>query len=119
MDRNVEVLIGQLVKMMQNGEEVKLSKRAGTIITLAELIEEVGVDAARYSLIRYPVDSPLTLDLDVIVQRTNDNPVYYVQYAHARICSVLAAWKEKDGGDTASLTHADLSPLQSPQAHAA
>jgi arginyl-tRNA synthetase len=89
MDRNVEVLIGQLVKMMQNGEEVKLSKRAGTIITLAELIEEVGVDAARYSLIRYPVDSPLTLDLDVIVQRTNDNPVYYVQYAHARVSSVL------------------------------
>ncbi len=89
MDRNVEVLIGQLVKMMQDGEEVKLSKRAGTIITLAELIEEVGVDAARYSLIRYPVDSPLTLDLDVIVQRTNDNPVYYVQYAHARVSSVL------------------------------
>ena len=89
MDRNVEVLIGQLVKMMQNGEEVKLSKRAGTIITLAELIEEVGVDAARYSLIRYPVDSPLTLDLDVIVQRTNDNPVFYVQYAHARVSSVL------------------------------
>ena len=89
MDRNVEVLIGQLVKMMQNGEEVKLSKRAGTIITLAELIEEVGVDAARYSLIRYPVDSPLTLDLDVIVQRTSDNPVFYVQYAHARVSSVL------------------------------
>jgi len=89
MDRNVEVLIGQLVKMMKNGEEVRLSKRAGTIITLEDLIDEVGVDAARYSLIRYPVDSPLTLDLDLLVKRTNDNPVFYVQYAHARIASVL------------------------------
>ncbi|MGI9197443.1 MAG: arginine--tRNA ligase [Candidatus Nanopelagicales bacterium] len=89
MDRNVEVLIGQMVKMLKNGEEVKLSKRAGTIITLEELVEEVGVDAARYSLIRYPADSPLTLDLDLLVQRTSDNPVFYVQYAHARIASVL------------------------------
>ena len=89
MDYNVEVLIGQLVKMMKNGEEVRLSKRAGTIITLEDLVEEVGVDAARYSLIRYPVDSPLTLDLDLLVKRTNDNPVFYVQYAHARIASVL------------------------------
>ncbi len=89
MDHNVEVLIGQLVKMMKNGEEVRLSKRAGTLITLEDLIDEVGVDAARYSLIRYPVDSPLTLDLDLLVKRTNDNPVFYVQYAHARIASVL------------------------------
>ncbi|MFM8352219.1 MAG: arginine--tRNA ligase [Actinomycetales bacterium] len=85
----VEVLIGQLVKITRGAEEVKLSKRAGTIVTLEELVEEVGVDAARYSLIRYPVDSPLTLDLDEITRRTNDNPVYYVQYAHARIASVL------------------------------
>lgn len=88
-DANIEVLIGQLVKMMKGGEEVRLSKRAGNIITLEDLVEEVGVDAARYSLIRYPVDSPLTLDLDLLVQRTNDNPVYYVQYAHARIASVI------------------------------
>jgi arginyl-tRNA synthetase len=88
-DLNIEVLIGQLVKMYKGGEEVRLSKRAGNIITLEDLVEEVGVDAARYSLIRYPVDSPLTLDLDLLVSRTNDNPVYYVQYAHARICSVL------------------------------
>lgn len=85
----VEVLIGQLVKITKGGEEVKLSKRAGTIVTLEDLVEEVGVDAARYSLIRYPVDSPLTLDLEEITKRTNDNPVYYVQYAHARIASVL------------------------------
>ncbi|MBU6245628.1 MAG: arginine--tRNA ligase [Actinomycetales bacterium] len=85
----VEVLIGQMVKITRGGQEVKLSKRAGTIVTLEELVDEVGVDAARYSLIRYPVDSPLTLDLEVISQRTNDNPVFYVQYAHARISSVL------------------------------
>lgn len=89
MDVSVEVLIGQLVKMVRDGEEVKLSKRAGTLVTLEDLVEEVGVDAARYSLIRYPVDSPLTLDLDLLVQRTNDNPVFYVQYAHARVSSVL------------------------------
>jgi arginyl-tRNA synthetase len=89
MDFNIEVLIGQLVKMTKGGAEVRLSKRAGNIITLEDLVEEVGVDAARYSLIRYPADSPLTLDLDLLVQRTNDNPVFYVQYAHARISSVL------------------------------
>ena len=88
-DLNIEVLIGQMVKMMKGGEEVRLSKRAGNIITLEDLVDEVGVDAARYSLIRYPVDSPLTLDLDLLIQRTNDNPVYYVQYAHARIASVI------------------------------
>ena len=85
----IEVLIGQLVKIVRAGKEVRLSKRAGQIVTLDDLVEEVGVDAARYSLIRYPADSPLTLDLDVLVKRTNDNPVFYVQYAHARISSVL------------------------------
>jgi arginyl-tRNA synthetase len=75
--------------MVKAGEEVRLSKRAGNMITLEDLVDEVGVDAARYSLIRYPVDSPLTLDLDLLVQRSNDNPVFYVQYAHARISSVL------------------------------
>lgn len=89
MDVNVEVLIGQMVKMLREGVEVKLSKRAGTIVTLEDLVDEVGVDAARYSLIRYPVESPLVLDLDLLVKRTNDNPVFYVQYAHARIASVL------------------------------
>jgi arginyl-tRNA synthetase len=88
-DFNIEILIGQLVKMMKAGQEVRLSKRAGNIITLEDLVDEVGVDAARYSLIRYPVDSPLTLDLDLLVQKTNDNPVFYVQYAHARIASVI------------------------------
>ena len=88
-NKNIELPIGQMVKMMKNGEEVRLSKRAGNIITLEDLVDEVGVDAARYTLIRYPVDSPLVLDLDLLVSRTNDNPVYYVQYAHARIASVI------------------------------
>jgi arginyl-tRNA synthetase len=86
---NIHVLIGQLVKIMEGGEEVKLSKRAGTIITLEELVEKVGVDAARYTLIRYPVDTPMVMDLDILKRNTNENPVYYVQYAHARIAAVL------------------------------
>ena len=86
---NVHVLIGQLVKIMEGGEEVKLSKRAGTIITLEELVEKVGVDAARYTLIRYPVETPMVLDVDILKSNTNENPVYYVQYAHARIAAVL------------------------------
>ena len=88
-ERNVEVLIGQLVKIVEGGEEVKLSKRAGTIITLEELVAKVGVDAARYTLIRYPVDTPMVLDIDLLRKRTNENPVFYVQYAHARISAVL------------------------------
>lgn len=88
-ERNVEVLIGQLVKIVEGGEEIKLSKRAGTIITLEELVAKVGVDAARYTLIRYPVDTPMVLDIDLLRKRTNENPVFYVQYAHARICAVL------------------------------
>lgn len=87
--KNIDILIGQLVKILENGEELKLSKRAGTIITLEELIEKVGVDAARYTLIRYPVDTPMVMDVDILRSRTNENPVYYVQYAHARICGVL------------------------------
>lgn len=88
-DRNIEILIGQLVKMVKAGVEVRLSKRAGNIITIDDLMDEVGTDAARYSLIRYPVDSPLVLDVDLLLKRTNDNPVFYVQYASARIASVL------------------------------
>ena len=88
-DYNIDILIGQLVKIMEGGEEVKLSKRAGTIITLEELVEKVGVDAARYTLIRYPVDTPMVMDIDILRRNTNENPVYYVQYAHARIAAVL------------------------------
>ena len=94
-DKNVEVLIGQLVKMLKNGQEVRLSKRAGNIITLEDLVDEVGVDAARYTLTRYPVDTPLTLEIDLLTSHTNDNPVFYVQYAHARIAAVIRSAHEK------------------------
>ncbi len=108
---NIHVLIGQLVKIMEGGEEVKLSKRAGTIITLDELVEKVGVDAARYTLIRYPVDTPMVMDLDILKRNTNENPVYYVQYAHARIAAVLRNAAELsiasglDNFDPAQLSH--------------
>jgi arginyl-tRNA synthetase len=86
---HLEILIGQLVKIMQNGEELRLSKRAGTIVSLRDLIDLIGVDALRYTLNRYPVDSPLTLDVAEMTSKSNDNPVYYVQYAHARLSSIL------------------------------
>ena len=110
-DKNIEVLIGQMVKIIENGEEVKLSKRAGTIITLDELVEKVGVDAARYTLSRYPTDTPLTLDVDLLKKHSNDNPVYYVQYAHARISALLrnagelGVSLEIDQFDSSLLTH--------------
>ncbi|MDQ1603914.1 MAG: arginyl-tRNA synthetase [Actinomycetota bacterium] len=88
-DEHIEVLIGQLVKIMQGGEELRLSKRAGTIVTLHEFVEMAGVDAVRYSLCRYPTDSPLTLDIDLITRQTSENPVFYVQYGHARVSGVL------------------------------
>jgi arginyl-tRNA synthetase len=88
-DANISVLIGQLVKIVKGGEELRLSKRAGTIVTLEDFVDMAGVDAVRYTLNRYPVDSPLTLDIDVITRQTNENPVFYVQYAHARIASLL------------------------------
>ncbi|MGA0078011.1 MAG: arginine--tRNA ligase [Candidatus Nanopelagicales bacterium] len=94
-EKNIEVLIGQLVKMTKDGQDVKLSKRAGNIITLEDLVEEVGVDAARYTLSRYPADSPLTLDINLLTSHTNDNPVFYVQYAHARLSTLLRAAKER------------------------
>jgi arginyl-tRNA synthetase len=93
-DKDVEALIGQMVKIIEGGEELKLSKRAGTIITLEELVEKVGIDAARYTLIRYPTDTPMVMDVDLLKKNTNDNPVYYVQYAHARICAVLRNAKD-------------------------
>ncbi|GAB3258803.1 arginine--tRNA ligase [Nocardioides dilutus] len=110
-DNNIEVLIGQMVKIMKGGEEVRLSKRAGDLVTLLELMDEIGVDALRYSLARYPSDSPLTLDIEQITKASSDNPVYYVQYAHARVASLLRNGAdlgldpEKGEVDPALLTH--------------
>ena len=88
-NQTLEVLIGQLVKILRGGEEVRLSKRAGSMVTLDELVDLIGVDALRYTLARYPADSPLTLDVEQITRASNDNPVFYVQYAHARLASIL------------------------------
>lgn len=87
-EHNIEVLIGQFVKMLKDGEEVRMSKRAGNIITIDDVVDWIGVDAARYSLARVPTDSTLTLDIDVLTSQSNENPVFYVQYAHARMSSV-------------------------------
>jgi arginyl-tRNA synthetase len=93
-ERNIEVLIGQLVKIMRDAEELRLSKRAGTMVTLEELLDLIGVDALRYTLARYPADSPLTVDVELITKQTNENPVFYVQYAHARLASILRNARE-------------------------
>jgi arginyl-tRNA synthetase len=87
-DTNLEILIGQLVNLVKDGEPVRMSKRAGTVLTLEDLVEAVGVDAARYALARASADSAIDLDVDVLTRRANDNPVWYVQYAHARMCAV-------------------------------
>ena len=84
----VEVLIGQLVNLVRDGEAVKMSKRAGTVITLDDLVDAIGVDGARYALVRSSVDSSLDIDLDLWTKASSDNPVYYVQYGHARLCSI-------------------------------
>lgn len=84
----VEVLIGQMVNLVRDGQPVKMSKRAGTVITLDDLVEAIGVDAARYSLTRSSVDTPIDIDLELWSSASNENPVYYVQYAHARLCAL-------------------------------
>jgi arginyl-tRNA synthetase len=104
-----DYVLHQMVTVMRGGEEVKLSKRAGSYVTLRDLIEEVGCDATRYFLAARRADSQLIFDIDLARAQTNDNPVYYIQYAHARISSVLAQW----GGDVQSLSKVDLSPLDS------
>ncbi|CAI9387781.1 arginine--tRNA ligase [Microbacterium sp. T2.11-28] len=85
---NLQILIGQMVNLVKEGQPVRMSKRAGTVVTMEDLVEIVGVDAARYSLTRSSADSNLDIDLDVLQKRTNDNPVFYVQYAHARTHNV-------------------------------
>ena len=104
-----DYVLHQMVTVMRGGEEVKLSKRAGSYVTLRDLIEEVGCDATRYFLAARKSDSQLIFDIDLARAQTNDNPVYYIQYAHARICSVLTQWE----GEPSSLATTDLSVLAS------
>jgi arginyl-tRNA synthetase len=107
-----DYVLHTMVRVMRGGEEVKISKRAGSYVTLRDLIEWTSKDAVRFFLLSRKPDTEYTFDVDLALAQNNDNPVYYVQYAHARICSVLAAW----GGDVASLNGADLSALTGPQA---
>jgi arginyl-tRNA synthetase len=109
-----DYVLHTMVRVMRGGEEVKISKRAGSYVTLRDLIEWTSTDAVRFFLLSRKPDTEYTFDIDLALAQNNDNPVYYVQYAHARICSVLAAW----GGDAASLKDVDLSPLQSPASQA-
>ncbi|SEB21141.1 arginine--tRNA ligase [Variovorax sp. YR216] len=109
-----DYVLHTMVRVMRGGEEVKISKRAGSYVTLRDLIEWTSTDAVRFFLLSRKPDTEYTFDIDLALAQNNDNPVYYVQYAHARICSVLAAW----GGDAATLKDVDLSPLQSPAAQA-
>ncbi len=102
----VEVLIGQMVNLVKDGKPVRMSKRAGTVITLDDLVDAVGVDGARYSLIRSSVDVNIDIDLDLLTKQSNDNPVYYVQYAHARMSAL--ARNAADLGVVSSLDHLDL-----------
>jgi arginyl-tRNA synthetase len=109
-----DYVLNTMVRVMRGGEEVKLSKRAGSYVTLRDLIEWTSKDAVRFFLLSRKPDTEYTFDVDLALAQNNDNPVYYVQYAHARICSVLASW----GGDAAQLSGVDLSPLDSPQGQA-
>ncbi|MFS8096155.1 arginine--tRNA ligase [Lentzea alba] len=105
---SVEVLIGQMVNLVSNGQPVRMSKRAGTVITMEDLVDAVGVDAARYAMIRSSVDSSVDIDLDLLRKQNNENPVYYVQYAHARTSSILRNGADlgvTPGEDYSLLTH--------------
>ncbi|MFL1460615.1 arginine--tRNA ligase [Roseococcus sp. DSY-14] len=105
----LEVVLAQIVHVVKDGQPVRMSKRAGTYVTLADLIEEVGRDAVRFTMLTRKSDAQMEFDLDLVVQQSRDNPVFYVQYAHARARSVLRA-----AGEPAGLAEADLSPLRDP-----
>ncbi|KWX68370.1 arginine--tRNA ligase [Mycobacterium sp. NAZ190054] len=102
----VEVLIGQMVNLVRDGQPVRMSKRAGTVITLDDLVDAIGVDAARYSLIRSSVDTPIDIDLELWSSASNENPVYYVQYAHARLSAL--ARNAAELGVAPDTAHLDL-----------
>ncbi len=87
--KNLEILIGQMVNLLRDGQPLRMSKRAGTTVTIDDLVDAIGVDAARYALARYTNDTTIDLDLDLWAKASNDNPVYYVQYAHARTCRMM------------------------------
>ncbi|MHB8894066.1 MAG: arginine--tRNA ligase [Candidatus Geothermincolia bacterium] len=110
---HLEVILGQLVKLYRAGEPVTMSKRTGEIVTLDELLDEVGPDAARYFFLQRSADSPLEFDIELAKRESPENPVYYVQYAHARICSILR-YAEEEGADASDPTDEDIDSLVTP-----
>ena len=108
---NLEVILGQLVKLFRGGEPVTMSKRTGEIVTLDELLSEVGADASRYLFLQRSADSPLDFDIELAKRETPENPVFYVQYAHARICSILKYARE-GGADLSEATREEVRLLQ-------
>ncbi len=113
--KSFDVVLIQLVNLLQNGTPVSMSTRAGTFETLADVIKEVGVDAARFMFLSRKSDSPLDFDLELVKQRSMDNPVYYVQYAHARVCAVLRRAEERGIRLPETVTLADLAALDTPE----
>ncbi len=111
-----DYVLHTMVRVMRGGEEVKISKRAGSYVTLRDLIEWTSKDAVRFFLLSRKPDTEYVFDVDLALAKNNENPVYYVQYAHARICSILKTWQEQSGLSLPSLANADLSPLDGPAA---
>jgi arginyl-tRNA synthetase len=110
-DRHLEILIGQMVNLVRDGQPVRMSKRAGTVVTLEDLVEAIGIDASRYALARYSSDSPIDIDINLWTSAKNDNPVYYVQYVAARTARIsqnaaeLGLTRQTQGFDAALLVH--------------
>jgi arginyl-tRNA synthetase len=113
-----DYVLHTMVRVMKDGQEIKISKRTGGYVTLRDLIDWTSKDAVRFFLLSRKPDTEYTFDIDLAVQKNNDNPVFYVQYAHARICSVLTAWTEKEGGDAATLSSVNLDALSTAPAQA-
>jgi arginyl-tRNA synthetase len=113
-----DYVLHTMVRVMKEGQEIKISKRTGGYVTLRDLIDWTSKDAVRFFLLSRKPDTEYTFDIDLAVAKNNDNPVFYVQYAHARICSVLAAWVEKEGGDVGTLNNVNLDALNSAPAQA-
>ena len=108
-----DYVLHKMVTVMKGGQEVKISKRAGSYVTLRDLVDWTGRDAVRFFMLSRKADTEFVFDVDLALKRNDENPVFYVQYAHARICSVIAQWVEQ-GGDEATLAQADLARLTAP-----
>jgi arginyl-tRNA synthetase len=110
-----DYVLHKMVTVMKSGEEMKISKRAGSYVTVRDLIDEVGRDAVRFFLVSRKADTEFIFDIDLAQSQTEENPVYYVQYAHARVCRMLEEWRARFPGDPGSLSTVALEPLADPR----